>query len=465
MAQYDPLVIKSGLAGVLGTDTLRADVIAHAGLTTTGLAAGDVVQVTANLTLSKAVNTSTSPIIGVYDGVTGSVVREGVVVATFKTAPTVNGAAVYLSSTAGQLTTTKPTKDMLHEVGVVVDFANRKVLLQQKPVIALPPTPPPYLWTVAKGSSVNYGFLQLLVSSGSLVRQVLQPLDYSGNEASFIYDGKGRVWGARRLGGTDSLIKIDATTGARLGGMNKGNSYSNANFQIAFDGTNYWYATNTAPYLHCIDENLNPVRDVSLTLQVDSLIYDGVGNIWVLSNQTLVKIRASDGANLGEVLPGISAPPHTFFVSDKTNIWVGQDFYNGGGTNIQYRLRKVLISDRSVTSYGPYQGYRAGLTWDGTNLWVLAYRDQFNANNSKYVDKIRTADGVLVTSYAMGSSNYSQSVSFDGTNLWFTDGGSFGRFRKMTTGGVVLGNNYPSEDVLSYSYGVAFTNIVMPGDW
>jgi hypothetical protein len=143
--QYDPIVIKSGLAGVLGTDTLRADVIAHAGLTTTGLSSGDVVQVTANLTLSKAVNTSTSPIIGVYDGMTGSIVREGIVVATFKTAPTANGDAVYLSDAAGKLTTTKPTKDMVHEVGVVVDYANRKILLQQKPVISLPASSEGYL--------------------------------------------------------------------------------------------------------------------------------------------------------------------------------------------------------------------------------------------------------------------------------------------------------------------------------
>jgi len=137
MSQYDSLVIKSGIPTVIGTDTLRADRGAPAGLTTTGLASGDACQISGALTLQKAVNTSTSPIIGIYDGVSGSVVREGVVVATFSDSCPAAGSAVYLSSTAGQLTGTKPTTDYLHEVGVVIDASTCKVLLQPKPVIML----------------------------------------------------------------------------------------------------------------------------------------------------------------------------------------------------------------------------------------------------------------------------------------------------------------------------------------
>jgi len=459
--QYDPLVIKSGLAGVLGTDTLRADVIAHAGLTTTGLAAGDVVQVTANLTLSKAVNTSTSPIVGVYDGVSGSVVREGVVVATFKGGLTLaNGDAVYLSSTAGALTNVKPTADMLHEVGVVVDAASSRVLLQQKPVIALPASPPPYLWTVARGVVPAYGFVQLKVSDGSLVSRAQIGLDYGGNEASLLYDGKGNVWGARRLPGTDSLIKIDANTGARLGGMDKGTSSSNGTLQIAFDGTNYWYTNYTGTYLHCIDVNLNPVRDVSITTGIDSLIYDGVGNIWVWYSAYLAKIRASDGANLGEINPNKTSP-YTFFISDKTNVWVHKYEWNGGGTGVRYYLRKILISSMAVTSYGPFSGAPRGATRDASYLYVLTYRDSYDSDSTMYVDKIRLSDGVRETSYFMGDPFWAYHIFFDGTNLWLSPSNS-GRFRKMTTNGVVLGNNYPPEDILGDCPGVAFTNIVLP---
>ena len=142
MGQYDPITIKSGILTALGTDSLRAERLGSLGLTTTGLASGDACQISGALTLQKAVNTSTSPIIGVYDGVIGSVVREGVVVATFSGSCPAAGSAVYLSSTAGALTGTKPTMDMLHEVGVVVDASASKILLQQKPVITLPLTPP-----------------------------------------------------------------------------------------------------------------------------------------------------------------------------------------------------------------------------------------------------------------------------------------------------------------------------------
>ena len=137
MAQYDGIVIKSGIPTVLGADTLRTDRDAHAGLTTSGLSSGDVVQVSGALTLAKAVNTLATPIMGIYDGISGSVVREGVVIATFSGSTPAAGSVVYLSSTAGQLTGTKPTTGYLHEVGVVVDASSSKILLQQKAVIQL----------------------------------------------------------------------------------------------------------------------------------------------------------------------------------------------------------------------------------------------------------------------------------------------------------------------------------------
>ena len=155
MAQYDPIAIKSGILTVLGTDSFRDDRIAVAGLdtTTNALVSGDVCQVDATaLRMKKAVNTSTSPIVGIFDGETNSVVRKGIVVATMKAGVVLaNGDTVWLSSTAGALTNVKPTMDMLHEVGVVVDAASKRVLLQQKPVIAqavspIPPSSGMRLW-------------------------------------------------------------------------------------------------------------------------------------------------------------------------------------------------------------------------------------------------------------------------------------------------------------------------------
>jgi len=139
MAQYDPIVIKAGFPTILGADTCRADLTAKAGLTTAAVADGDACQISAALTMQKALNTEDSAVVGVYDGTSGSVVKDGVVVVNM--APGVvlaDGDVVYLSATAGALTNVKPTTDMLHEVGVVVDAATAKVLLQTKPVVVLP---------------------------------------------------------------------------------------------------------------------------------------------------------------------------------------------------------------------------------------------------------------------------------------------------------------------------------------
>jgi len=141
MAQYEPIGIKSGIATTLGTDTLRADLSGLAGLTTAAPAAGDACQVSGALTIAPAVNTSANPIVGIYDGVTGSVVRRGVVVASFVGGLTlVAGDAVYLSNVAGRLTNVKPTTDNLHEVGVVVSAAASTIMLQIKPVVVLAAT-------------------------------------------------------------------------------------------------------------------------------------------------------------------------------------------------------------------------------------------------------------------------------------------------------------------------------------
>jgi len=141
MAQYEPIGLKSGIATTLGTDTLRADLSGLAGLTTAAPAAGDACQLSGALTIAPAVNTSANPIVGIYDGVTGSVVRRGVVAASFVGGLTlVAGDAVYLSNVAGRLTNVKPTADNLHEVGVVVSAAASTIMLQIKPVVVLPAT-------------------------------------------------------------------------------------------------------------------------------------------------------------------------------------------------------------------------------------------------------------------------------------------------------------------------------------
>jgi hypothetical protein len=138
MAQYDPIVVKAGIPTIVGTDTLHCDLNAKAGLTTTAVVSGDACQMNGDNVLAKAVNTSAAPIVGIYDGVSGSIVRSGIVVATMATGVVLaNGDAVYLSAYPGKLTNVKPTENVIHELGVVVDAASSKILLQQKPAVTV----------------------------------------------------------------------------------------------------------------------------------------------------------------------------------------------------------------------------------------------------------------------------------------------------------------------------------------
>jgi hypothetical protein len=313
-------------------------------------------------------------------------------------------------------------------------------------------TPPPYLWTV--NNSSNEGFSQLLVSDGSLVCQVQPGLAYSSGEGSLLNDGKGNVWAARRLAGTDSIIKIDALTGVRLGGMDRSiNAWGNQKPQIAFDGTNYWYHTFDYPNLRCIDINLGAVRTVQPKsgYRVQAVIYDGVGNIWASYYDYLGKVRASDGAVLGEVEFDFWYDNSAFLLSDKTSVWVVR--VSGGS----YWLKAVRISDFAITTYGPYTGSISASVpgWDGTNLWVLEAQ-----SGTGYLDKIRAADGALVGHYSLPSTA-AQGVYFDGVNLWIMNGGPGGKLLKMTTNGITIGT-YPSGGESGSTFGVAFTNIVMP---
>jgi len=175
VAQFDPIAVKTGIPTVFGTDTPRIDLAAVAGLTTAALAAGDACQVNGALTMQKASSASTSPIVGVYDGTSGSVVREGVVVATMAAGVVLaNGDTVYLSADSGKLTNVKPTYSVLHEVGVVVDAASRKILLQPKPCVVLADAPwdtplPQLTW-----SSTTLVNVAAEPDQNALIRETLQ---------------------------------------------------------------------------------------------------------------------------------------------------------------------------------------------------------------------------------------------------------------------------------------------------
>ena len=448
MAQYDGLVIKSGIPTLIGVDTLRADRGADKESGWSGtVATGDACQVSGALTLQKAENTSTSPVIGIYDGVTGSVVREGVVVATFSGSCPVAGSAVYLSATAGALTGTKPTMDMLHEVGVVVDASASKILLQQKPVIALAVTPPPYAWI--PNASGSGGLTQIRVGDGAYVNRVLTGTPYHFT----LYDGT-YVW-ASGAGTTNAIAKINPTTGATIGTWTK--AAGRNGMGIAFDGTNYWYIVDGASdQLLCVDGNFNPIRSVTVGGgSPTDVIYDGAGNLWVTGNTgyNIYKVRASDGVVLGNV--GVNFVNARSIWSDKTNVWVAVTRSGDGSTPAD--LKKIRISDMNVTTYSGFTGAGAnGGFWDGIYVWFITDNAYGNL-----LYKVRASDGVQVGSWTLtNDGNFAHCVRSNVSHMW-APGHNY-RVRKYTMADppVVVGD-YPSSGV-DGPRDIAFTNIVLP---
>lgn len=416
--QYDPIVPKSGILTVLGSDTLRADRVGSA-FTTTGLAAGDACQVSGALTLGKAVNTSTSPIVGIYDGETGAVVRKGVVVATFKSGLTLaNGDAVYLSSTAGALTNVKPTADMLHEVGVVVDYANQKVLLQQKPVISLQASPPPLIIV-----GCNDKVTALRPSDGTVMWST--PLSGFNTINKVVFDGE-FIWATAYYNANGPTYKLNTTTGAIVGAMfytNAGGGYGTVH---AWDGTRLWASDITDHPIRVLNADGSLYTTYAYG-SAKALLYDGQGNMWTYHGWSggnpefkVKKIRVSDGAQLGQ---GVQNVPDEYYVADYLGcvdanyVYVGESL----GAN-PFKIHRYRISDLNYACYtfssvdsvvGPH-----ALAQDGTYLYALCGR----SSNHKIV-KIRLSDMTEVARY---EATFGQNGTFacDGTYLWVADYGN-----------------------------------------
>jgi hypothetical protein len=454
MGQYDNLVIKSGIPTIIGTDTLRADRGAHAGLTTTGLASGDVVQVSGALTLQKAVNTSTSPIIGIYDGVSGSVVKEGVVVATFSGSCPAAGSAVYLSSTAGQLTGTKPTMDMLHEIGMVVDATSSRILLQQKPVIALPPTPPVYIFVgsqqrwIAKFSAADGSYLGKYdctgTDGGSVINDVL-------------YDGA-YVWGGQGLNSVGYIGKIDPVTGAQIG--TPFSNFDPISYGMTFDGVNYWWGGYSTQAVTKFDVDGNVLGTVSFPGTYPWIVrYDGVASVWVTGwgHDSVTKVRVADNAKIASYSfpSGYWSPENESIVSDKTYVYLTLSREN----SYDWMIYRIKISDGTTTQFPQdnYYHYPRGVVFDGANLWVKCSSNQTGTR----LIKIRASDGVQLGTYDLSGCDANGGLCCDGDNIWVVRYPSSSIRKIRCSDGEYLGDYGDVSQIPSPS-GICSTGGVLP---
>jgi hypothetical protein len=414
LAQYDPTAVKTGIPTVLGTDTARADRIAAAGLTTAALATGDACQVSGALTMQKALNTEDSAIVGVYEGTSGSVVREGVVVATMAAGVVLaNGDTVYLSATPGALTNVKPTMDMLHEVGVVVDAASSRILLQQKPVIVLPASY--FVWVSANVAPL--GVAKFLTADGSYVTRYASAAQTGG----VLWDGA-RIWASKYAASGIYRINPDGTLIDEL-------AINSQALQLAFDGTYVW--APSGGNIVKIDAAGAVVGTYAAGgTNFKCICYDGVANVWYTSwsDNSIRKMRCSDGAVVGTYATTIIN--NTGVTTDGTYVYSAGE--TGGSAG---RVCKFLITTGALS--GPYAtggGWGYGVTYDGAgSVWVANTRDST-------IGKIDTATGALSGPYGLSPGAWGASgVAFDGTHIWASDANA-DKVRKFNLDGSVVGD-------------------------
>jgi len=175
---------------------------------------------------------------------------------------------------------------------------------------------------------------------------------------------------------------------------------------MLFDGDHVWTAnrfTNTVTKIRASDGA--PLGDFAVGSEPRALAFDG-RHVWVgnYSGQTLTKLRAYDGAVMDTVNLGTRIDDVEF---DGTNIWVAHG--NMSGT-----VSKVRPSDGAVlASYSSGGACAIGLEFDGTNLWIA------NWCGGGIVTKMDPASGAILASYGVFTCN---DIAFDGENVWITSG-------------------------------------------
>jgi DNA-binding beta-propeller fold protein YncE len=160
------------------------------------------------------------------------------------------------------------------------------------------------------------------------------------------------------------------------------------------------------------------------TLEISGLpggmIFDGE-NLWAAvaaSDASWVKIRANDGAFQASGGGPPSGLPEAL-AFDGQSVWIA-----AGGAGII----KIRASNAQTMATIPSPD-ATGIAFDGNNIWV--------ADGSGVVMQRRSADGSLVKTFTLGGQPFA--VAFDGANVWVTNVGNNTVTKIRTHDGVVLG--------------------------
>lgn len=379
---------------------------------------GDACQVSGALALGKAVNTSTSPLIGIYDGVRDSVVKEGVVAATFKSGLSLSaGGPVYLSDEAGKLTNVKPYFSNVHEVGVVVDASTSKVLLQPKPVISLPGY---NIW--APGSAAIW--VSKLTPMGAKIA------DYPLARGAWAccYDGIDGIWITSCVASPDNYIyKVNKNTGVVEQSIQTPYGSIGTPTGICSDGAYVYVAIHHGSTYGALRQwSLSGVAGWTTAVGDNPYLccYDSLNQcVWVPSyvSNRVDKVRCSDGTNLGNY-PCPSGAFGACFDRSSATVWV-----TGRGAN---QVRKFSAVDGSTLGTYNVGSDPIHCASDGTYVYV-------SNRTTGSVSKVRISDGA-VTPYTTAADQYMVYCDGDGY-LWVAR--TSGTVLKMRmSDGVVLGS-------------------------
>ena len=193
--------------------------------------------------------------------------------------------------------------------------------------------------------------------------------------------------------------------------------------QIAFDGDNLWVSRSLFGSVSKIRVNDGAVLGTFSVTGGEALgmAFDGA-NIWVACgdfSRSVVKLRASDGQNLG----GFTLPVDPFGLAfDGSHIWATL-----GANGTVAKIRTVDGAIVGIFNAGPSP---LKIAFDGANVWVTN-------QTASSVTKIRASDGSLLATYNVAPSP--NSIAFDGANMWITHPGSNLVTKLRASDGMVLG--------------------------
>jgi len=197
---------------------------------------------------------------------------------------------------------------------------------------------------------------------------------------------------------------------------------------VAFDGANLWvtnYSVNTVTKLRAGDgANLGTFTVGPPGARPYRIAFDGA-NLWITNNDSnqVVKLRASDGA----VLSTFALNSPTGLAFDGANVWVASRTAN--------TVTKLRASDGATLGTFAVGPTPSAVAFDGANVWVAS-------SGPHTVTKLRASDGATLGTFPVGTNP--QGVDFDGANIWVTgshltklrasDGATLGTFAAIPTG-------------------------------